>query len=149
MKTLRCTGLHDLDDISKEILALFPEERIFAFYGQMGAGKTTLIKNLCSHLGVTDMVNSPTFAIVNEYHTRSGEPVYHMDFYRLKSSGELMDIGGEEYFYSGSYCLIEWPDKFEELLPDNFVYIQIIVDDTNQGRTLLVRQGVRPSEVRE
>ncbi len=149
MKTLYCKSLRDLDRTSREILAFFPAERVFAFYGQMGAGKTTLIKNLCRHLGVMDMVNSPTFAIVNEYRTLQGEPVYHMDFYRLKSCRELLDIGGEEYFYSGNYCLIEWPEKCEELLPDNFVYIQIIVDDTNQGRTILLRQGGRPSDVRE
>jgi tRNA threonylcarbamoyladenosine biosynthesis protein TsaE len=146
MKTLHCKSTDDLDKISHEILRLFPDRRVLGFYGQMGAGKTTLIKNLCKHLGVTDIVNSPTFAIVNEYRTVQGEPVYHMDFYRLTSSRELMDIGCEEYFYSGNYCLIEWPGKFEELLPDNFVYIQIVVNETNQGRIISFERNGRLSD---
>ena len=146
MKALHCQSTDDLDNISHEILRLFPDRRIFGFYGQMGAGKTTLIKNLCKHLGVTDTVNSPTFAIVNEYRTICGEAVYHMDFYRVRNSRELMDIGYEEYFYSGDYCLIEWPEKFEELLPDNFVYIQIVVNETNQSRIIYFERNGRLSD---
>ncbi len=148
MNTFHCRGLNDLDRIAGAILGLFPDERIFGFYGQMGAGKTTLIKSLCKHLGVTDMVNSPTFAIVNEYRTQKGEPVYHMDFYRLKNSRELLDIGAEEYFYGGNYCLMEWPEKFEELLPDNFVYIQIFVDETNHNRIIHAQRSSRSPDFR-
>jgi len=119
-----------------ELLRRYPDQRVFGFYGQLGAGKTALIKNLCRHLDVVDMVSSPTFSIINEYRTRTGQSVYHMDFYRLKSCRELLDIGGEEYFDSGCYCLIEWPEKFEELLPDNCVYIKIQADETNHSRII-------------
>lgn len=91
----------------------------------MGVGKTTLIKELCAVLGVEDNVCSPTFAIVNEYCARNGEPVYHFDFYRLKTLAEAYDIGYEEYFYSGCYCFTEWTEKIEELLPDRYVRVEI------------------------
>ncbi|MBP6976689.1 MAG: tRNA (adenosine(37)-N6)-threonylcarbamoyltransferase complex ATPase subunit type 1 TsaE [Bacteroidales bacterium] len=138
MDTLRCDRVEDLDHVSLELLYRYPDQRVFGFYGQLGAGKTALIKNLCKQLGVVDLVSSPTFSIINEYRTRDGEPVYHMDFYRLTSHRELLDIGAEEYFYSGFYCLIEWPEKFEELLPDNCVYIKISVDETNQCRIIQI-----------
>ncbi len=101
------------------------ERRVFAFDGKMGAGKTTFVKALCEHLGVQDVVNSPTFAIVNEYEDGNGEPIYHFDFYRLKRLSEAYDMGCEEYFYSGHLCLIEWPDMVEELLPEDTVWVKI------------------------
>ena len=110
-----------------ELLKLSEPHRVFAFDGQMGAGKTTFIKQLCQEMGTADVVNSPTFAIVNVYDvTRpyQGE-VYHFDCYRLKDIREAMDFGAEEYLYSGNYCFIEWPDKIESLLPDDTVYIRI------------------------
>jgi tRNA threonylcarbamoyladenosine biosynthesis protein TsaE len=136
METLRCESLSGLEHVGDRIIRRFPQSRILCFYGKMGAGKTTLIKAVCEQLGVADIVNSPTFSIINEYRTHSGETIYHMDFYRLKSAGELMDIGYEDYLYSGNYCLIEWPEKFQELLPEDSVYIQIDVDEGSGVRLI-------------
>lgn len=116
------------------MLDAFSEERFFAFFGKMGVGKTTLIKELCAVLGVKDNVCSPTFAIVNEYSDRDDEPVYHFDFYRLKSVAEAYDIGYEEYFYSGCYCFTEWTEKVEELLPEHYVRVEI--EEKDGVRTL-------------
>jgi tRNA threonylcarbamoyladenosine biosynthesis protein TsaE len=102
-----------------------PSGRVFAFYGQMGAGKTTFIKAICSELGVSDIVQSPTFSIINEYKTKAGELVFHFDFYRIRSIIEVFDIGYEDYLYSGNYCFIEWPELVESLLPENTVRIYI------------------------
>ena len=99
--------------------------RVFAFYGAMGAGKTTFIKAVCRTLGVQDVITSPTFAIVNEYETGDGLPVYHFDFYRIKRLAEVYDMGYEEYFYSGALCFIEWPELVEELLPQDAVRVEI------------------------
>lgn len=120
--------------MARELLGAFPDERFFAFFGKMGVGKTTLIKELCAALGVEDNVCSPTFAIVNEYCRGNAEPVYHFDFYRLKSVAEAYDIGYEEYFYSGCYCFTEWTEKIEELLPERHVRVDII--ETDGRRTL-------------
>ena len=116
------------------MLTSFPEERFFAFFGKMGVGKTTLIKEMCDVLGVVDNVCSPTFAIVNEYSTALDESVFHFDFYRLKSIAEAYDIGYEEYFYSGCYCFTEWTEKVEELLPDR--YVRVTMTEENERRTL-------------
>lgn len=115
--------------MAQEILEAFPEERFFAFFGKMGVGKTTLIKELCARLGVQETVCSPTFALINTYTTGDGEPVYHFDFYRLKNAEEAYDIGYEEYFYSGEYCFTEWTEKVEELLPDRYVRVDITETD--------------------
>jgi len=112
-----------------ELLRATEPHRVFAFDGQMGAGKTTFIKKLCEEMGTSDVVNSPTFAIVNVYDVEQpyrGE-VYHFDCYRLKDIREAIDFGAEEYLYSGNYCFIEWPDKIEALLPDDTVYVHIEV----------------------
>ncbi|MBO7119416.1 MAG: tRNA (adenosine(37)-N6)-threonylcarbamoyltransferase complex ATPase subunit type 1 TsaE [Bacteroidaceae bacterium] len=108
------------------------ENCVFAFYGKMGAGKTTFIKAICEALGVKDTVASPTFAIVNEYADAQGQPVYHFDFYRIKNLKEAYDIGCEDYFYSGRPCFIEWPELVEELLPEDTVRvdIQVLEDET-------------------
>lgn len=123
--------------MARELLAAFPEERFFAFFGKMGVGKTTLIKQLCAALGVEDNVCSPTFAIVNEYRAAEGEPVYHFDFYRLKSLAEAYDLGYEEYFYSGHWCFTEWTEKVEALLPDR--YVRVTLDERDGLRTLEAR----------
>ena len=115
--------------MAREVLAAYPDERFFAFFGKMGVGKTTLIKELCACLGVEDNVCSPTFAIINEYMAASGDPVYHFDFYRLKNLAEAYDLGYEEYFYSGCYCFTEWTEKIEELLPDRYVRVEITETD--------------------
>ena len=126
----------ELSGLSEKIISLAGTQRIFAFYGKMGAGKTTLIKEMCATLGVEDIVCSPTFAIVNEYIAKK-ETIFHFDFYRLKSIREAFDIGYEDYFYSGNYCFIEWPEKISELLPQNYVKIQIEEDDMNGNRTII------------
>lgn len=128
------SDIGQLPQVAAELLGTFPEERFFAFFGKMGVGKTTLIKELCAVLGVEDNVCSPTFAIVNEYSTAEGEPVYHFDFYRLKTIAEAYDIGYEEYFYSGCYCFTEWTEKVEELLPDHYVRVEI---EEREGTRLL------------
>lgn len=127
--------LDGLSVVASELLEQFPEERFFAFFGKMGVGKTTMIKELCSRLGVRETVCSPTFAIINEYTTGQGEPVYHFDFYRLKSAEEAFDIGYEEYFYSGDWCFTEWTEKIENLLPVHYVRVEI--DEQNGVRTLI------------
>jgi tRNA threonylcarbamoyladenosine biosynthesis protein TsaE len=136
MESVLCKHITELDIISRQIINHYPGHRVFGFYGEMGAGKTTFIKSMCRVLGVIDVVNSPTFSIINEYITAKGESIYHFDLYRLKSANELMDLGYEDYLFSGSYCMIEWPEKFEELLPENFVYIKMEVDQTDQSRMI-------------
>ncbi|MBO7137551.1 MAG: tRNA (adenosine(37)-N6)-threonylcarbamoyltransferase complex ATPase subunit type 1 TsaE [Bacteroidaceae bacterium] len=118
----------DLASAAQEFVEAMGERKVFAFYGKMGAGKTTFIKAICEALDVEDVVTSPTFAIVNEYKAPSGS-VYHFDFYRIKNLREAYDIGCEEYFYSGQPCFIEWPELIEELLPDDAVRVNIEVHD--------------------
>ncbi|MBQ6732842.1 MAG: tRNA (adenosine(37)-N6)-threonylcarbamoyltransferase complex ATPase subunit type 1 TsaE [Paludibacteraceae bacterium] len=117
--------LENIDKAASEFLKELGDRKIVAFYGSMGAGKTTFIKAICDVLGVTDTVNSPTFAIVNEYLAANGESVYHFDFYRIKKIEEAYDFGYEDYFYSGNLCLIEWPELIEELLPEDTVRVKI------------------------
>jgi tRNA threonylcarbamoyladenosine biosynthesis protein TsaE len=126
----------ELYDTAESILSFAPHNRIFLFYGDMGAGKTTLIKSMCKALGTSDNIASPTFAIVNEYKA-TATTIYHFDFYRLKTETEAMDMGFEEYLYSGNYCFIEWPEKIPELLPDHYISISIKVVD-NGGRYISV-----------
>lgn len=127
-------NLNQLPEVAQTLLSHFADERFFAFFGKMGVGKTTLIKELCTCLGVKDNVCSPTFAIINVYNAGDGSPVYHFDFYRLKQAEEAYDIGYEEYFYSGEYCFTEWTEKVEELLPEHYVRVTIVED--NGVRTL-------------
>lgn len=124
MKEIICR-LDNLDAAAAEFLEAVGDERLIAFYGHLGAGKTTFIKALCDRLGVEDNVCSPTFTIVNEYQAASGEPVYHFDFYRVDSLKEASDLGLEEYFYSGSFCFMEWPEKIADLLPEETVEVRI------------------------
>ncbi|MBQ0160688.1 MAG: tRNA (adenosine(37)-N6)-threonylcarbamoyltransferase complex ATPase subunit type 1 TsaE [Bacteroidales bacterium] len=131
---IQFNSTQQLPNVAQQLLAAFPEERFFAFFGKMGVGKTTLIKALCAQLGVEDNVCSPTFAIVNSYTTSEGDPVYHFDFYRLKNTDEAYDIGYEEYFYSGEYCFTEWTEKITELLPPQYVRVEIT--EENEIRTL-------------
>jgi tRNA threonylcarbamoyladenosine biosynthesis protein TsaE len=116
-KIFRIEGLDDIDRIASEVIQLFPRQRLLAFWGPMGVGKTTFIKAICKALKVHDTVNSPSFAIVNEYVSGNGDPIYHFDFYRIKHSAEAFDMGYEDYLYSGAYCFLEWPEKLEDLLP--------------------------------
>jgi len=129
MAELICKTIEDYLNAGKIILKTFPENKVFAFYGRMGVGKTTLIKAICSYLGVKELVNSPSFAIINEYKSASAESIFHMDYYRIKNIKEAFDIGYEDYIYSESYCFIEWPEKIEELLPEDIVNITITEDE--------------------
>ena len=115
----------DIRQAAKQFVENMGENTIFAFYGKMGAGKTTFIKAVCEELGVEDTVTSPTFAIVNEYEAANGRPIYHFDFYRIKKVSEAYDMGCEEYFYSGHPCFIEWPELIEEVLPEETVNVTI------------------------
>lgn len=114
-------NLEEINDIAAKFLDFVDGKTIFALYGSMGVGKTTFVKAVAACLGVTDDVSSPTFAIVNEYQTSNNIPVYHFDFYRVNAISEALDFGYEEYFFSGHLCFIEWPEKIEELLPENVV----------------------------
>ena len=122
-------SIAELQNAADELLAAFPDKRVFAFYGKMGAGKTTFIQAFCRALGSDDNVTSPTFALINEYNTADMESIFHFDFYRIKDIVEAYDLGYEDYIYSGSYCLIEWPEMIESLLPDNLVEVRIEVKD--------------------
>jgi len=125
MLQTQISNLSALGDSVKLLLDTFPEERVFAFYGGMGAGKTTFIKALCRELGSADYVTSPTFALINEYSTSNGSVIYHFDFYRIKKIEEAFDLGYEDYIYSGNYCFIEWPEMIESLLPEGIVEVRI------------------------
>ena len=118
MSTITIKDLDHIDEAAREFMAQMGDDTVFAFYGKMGAGKTTFIKALCKQLGVEEEVNSPTFAIINEYRSETtAELIYHFDFYRIKKLEEVYDLGYEDYFYSGALCFIEWPELVEELLP--------------------------------
>ncbi|MBO4250399.1 MAG: tRNA (adenosine(37)-N6)-threonylcarbamoyltransferase complex ATPase subunit type 1 TsaE [Paludibacteraceae bacterium] len=138
-ETLILLNEHGEEVSALEILRATEPHRVFAFEGQMGAGKTTFIKKLCEEMGTMDVVNSPTFAIVNVYDVEQpyqGE-VYHFDCYRLKDIREAMDFGAEEYLYSGNYCFIEWPEMIESLLPDDTVWVKIVPQE-NGDRLLCI-----------
>ena len=127
MYSEKITSEKMLEEAAKKLLDSFPGQRVFAFYGKMGAGKTTFIQSVCKVLGTPDNVTSPTFAIINEYKSKTAENIYHFDFYRIKDIEEAFDLGYEDYFYSGNYCLIEWPEKIEPLLPQEYVEVNIEV----------------------
>jgi len=114
----------ELKGAAEKLIAFAGDEKIFLFYGDMGAGKTTFIQSICEVLGVYELVTSPTFSIVNEYSGANGK-LYHFDFYRLKKQEEALDMGYEEYFYSGSHCFIEWPEKIPDLLPEHYIRVDI------------------------
>ena len=119
-------NLEGLRPAAEEFIQAMNGRTVFAFFGKMGAGKTTFVKALCEALEVSDVVNSPTFSIVNEYQSEKlGKPIYHFDFYRIKKLEEAYDMGAEDYFYSGNLCLIEWPELIEDILPEDAVRVEI------------------------
>ena len=122
---------NELDEIAQQLLKKY-NLKIFLFYGEMGVGKTRFIKSLCKRLDVLDVVSSPTFSIVNHYLNKNNDFIYHFDFYRTNNKEEIFDIGYEEYIYSSSYCFIEWPEKIESLLPNNYIKIEMILDGNNR-----------------
>ena len=150
--TLSLKNLSELPEAAKQIFSFAKDKKIFCFYGELGAGKTTLIKELCKQLGVTDKGSSPTFSLINEYRTATpslkgenihapplgvgGDTIFHFDLYRLKSESEIYDIGYEDYLFSGNHCFIEWPEKMEHLLPNDVVRVRIEVRDSERIITL-------------
>ncbi len=131
-------NLADLPQVASAIIGLFNQYKLIAFYGQMGAGKTTLIKQICKQLGVHQEVSSPTFALVNEYTTTDKNTLFHFDFYRINNINEVYDIGYEDYFYSGNVCLMEWPENIEELLVDDEVVKVEITRADEYNRTVKI-----------
>ena len=122
-------SLDKIHEAALEFIRAMGDNTVFAFHGDMGAGKTTFIKAICENLGVSDTINSPTFAIVNEYRSDSGELIYHFDFYRINKIEEVFDFGYEDYFYSGSLCFIEWPEKVDTLLTKDTVNVYVKVQE--------------------
>lgn len=137
METFIAKTAEELSELAPAILKSIGDRRVVTFDAPMGAGKTTLIKALCESIGTESIVNSPTFAIVNDYEMNNGNSVFHFDMYRLKNIVEAIDMGCEDYFYSGSYCFIEWPEIIESLLPDNIAQVKITVGEDNT-RTITV-----------
>ncbi|SHN28162.1 tRNA threonylcarbamoyladenosine biosynthesis protein TsaE [Cyclobacterium lianum] len=125
MKTIVCNHLNEISNSAELIIDLCRDFDVWVFKGEMGAGKTTLIREICRALGVVDQVSSPTFSIVNEYATDRGEIIFHFDFYRISDPMEAVEIGVEEYFHSGRYCFVEWAEKIPSFLPDSFALIEI------------------------
>lgn len=134
--TFEINNIEDLSQVSDLLIKWRNYSNIVALYGTMGAGKTTLIKNLCNKLGVSDEVNSPTFALVNEYQTENLDSIFHFDFYRIKSLEEVFDIGYEDYFYGGSLCLLEWPELIDPLMPEHFIKVEITLGETDTSRKI-------------
>ena len=129
---IRINSLAEINDAAKQFIAAMGDSKVFAFYGKMGAGKTTFVKAVCEALGVEDVITSPTFAIVNEYQSATtGESIYHFDFYRIKKLEEVYDMGYEDYFYSGCRCFLEWPELIEELLPEDAC--KVTIEETVNG----------------
>lgn len=137
---IKIQSLDQIHEAAKEFVAAMGENTVFALYGKMGAGKTTFVKAVCEELGVTDVITSPTFAIVNEYRSEdTAELIYHFDFYRINKLEEVYDMGYEDYFYSGALCFIEWPELVEELLPGNT--IKVSIEEQKDGtRTVTLNQ---------
>jgi len=137
MEVIKINTLSDLKEAADQFIRLIGDNKIFAFYGNMGAGKTTFIKAICTELGVTENITSPTFSLVNEYTTKDNRIIYHFDCYRLKNLNEAYDIGADEYFYSGELCFIEWPEKIEGILPLEKVDVTIhVLDDESREITI-------------
>lgn len=135
MTSITINSPAELPAVAEQLIYFANGEKFFIFEGEMAAGKTTFIKVLCATLGVKELVSSPTFSIVNEYESLNGT-IYHFDFYRLKNISEAFDIGYEDYFYSDRYCLVEWPQKVEELLPEKYIKVTIeIIDNTTRKLT--------------
>ena len=129
---IKITDIEHIREAAREFIAHIDDHRVFAFYGKMGAGKTTFVKAICEELGVDDVITSPTFAIINDYSignvqrsTFNVQRIYHFDFYRIKKLEEVYDMGYEDYFYSGALCFIEWPELIEEILPDDAIRVSI------------------------
>ena len=139
--TYNCVTLVDLPMVAAALLKAESHNKVWLFVGDMGAGKTTLIKEICKQIGVKDAMSSPTFSIINEYETATGQKVFHFDFYRIKKEDEAMDIGAEDYFYSGNYCFVEWPERVPNLIPDHYAVIKIEAVDSETRTISMKRHG--------
>jgi tRNA threonylcarbamoyladenosine biosynthesis protein TsaE len=139
MEVIRIKSLKDIKQAARLFILQIGTHTVFAFHGEMGAGKTTFIKAICEELEVNENITSPTFAIVNEYKSDKGQIIFHFDCYRLKNITEAYDLGAEEYFYSGNLCFIEWPEKIEELLPSDTVWVSISVNEDGSREVILTR----------
>lgn len=138
MILLENIGLHDLPQAAGVVINNVGNSKLWCFYGEMGAGKTTLIKEVCKQLGVIDEISSPTYSLVNEYKTTFGQIIYHFDFYRIRNIEEVYDIGYEDYFYSNNICLIEWPENIEELLKNTDALTISILKNNNGSRQIKI-----------
>lgn len=135
---IKINDLSKIREAARTFIDMMDDHKVFAFYGSMGAGKTTFVKAICEELGVEDVITSPTFAIVNEYHSElRQQTIFHFDFYRIKKLEEVYDMGYEDYFYSGDLCFIEWPELIEDLLPDDAVRVTIR-ENTDGTRTVML-----------
>ena len=132
---IKIDSLDNIHVTAKKFIANMGTGKVFAFYGKMGAGKTTFIKAICEELGVNDVITSPTFAIVNEYTADNDTPIYHFDFYRIKKLEEVYDMGYEDYFYSGNLCLLEWPELIEDILPEDVT--KVTITEQEDGRIVV------------
>ena len=132
---IKIKSIDTIRESAREFIENIGESKVFAFYGKMGAGKTTFVKAICEELGVEDVITSPTFAIVNEYEAK-GQPIFHFDFYRIKKLEEVYDMGYEDYFYSGALCFIEWPELIEDVLPEDAVRVNI--EEQPDGSRLVI-----------
>lgn len=132
---IRINNIDDIACAARRFIDNMPQGKVFAFYGKMGAGKTTFIKAICEELGVKDVITSPTFAIVNEYEGDGNATIYHFDFYRIKKLDEVYDMGYEEYFFSGNPCFIEWPELIEDLLPEDAT--KVTIEEAEDGSRLV------------
>ena len=140
MTELRINSLDEINTVAKQFIELVGERRVFAMYGAMGVGKTTFVKAVCEELGVEDTINSPTFAIVNEYHTPKDKIVYHFDFYRIEDVQEAYDFGYEDYFYSKALCFIEWPERIESILPTDVINLNF-TEKEDGSRTIQIEMN--------
>ena len=145
MQTIHIDSLDELPHAAAAVINALEGRSVVVFRGEMGAGKTTLIREIVARLGADDTVTSPTFAIVNQYTTREGKNIYHFDFYRINRLEEAYDFGYEEYFYSGNLCLVEWPEKIEELLPEEVMTVRIAVGDDEERTLEIDRLPIRPN----
>ncbi len=141
MFSKKVKSVEELKGVARELIQQYPDERVFAFYGKMGAGKTTFIQSICRALGSEDNITSPTFALINEYMSAGMNSIFHFDFYRIKDIEEAFDLGYEDYIYSGNYCLIEWPEMIESLLPENIVEVRIEAQD-DDTRLITARPSI-------
>ncbi|MDQ1772376.1 tRNA (adenosine(37)-N6)-threonylcarbamoyltransferase complex ATPase subunit type 1 TsaE [Labilibaculum sp. A4] len=138
MSVLKINSLKEINAAAKEFLSLVGKKRVFALYGAMGVGKTTFVKAICDEMGVEDTINSPTFSIVNEYHTPKDDIIYHFDFYRIEDVKEAYDFGYEDYFYGNAMCFIEWPEKIESILPNDTVEV-LFKEEEDGSRSITIR----------